>query len=147
MIKRDLDKKVKYTPQLRTFALTLQFYSQKAYEYVRRVWRNLLPHPSTIRRWYRVVNGKPGFSDDAFAALKARSESMEGKLLVNIVLDEMSIKEQLEYTKNNGFIGGVNIGVDQECIKEHEDVIKANKVLVFMAVGINSAFKVPLSYF
>lgn len=72
---------------------------------------------------------------------------MEGELLVNIVIDEMFIKEQLDYTKNDGFIEEVNIGIDQEFAKEHKDVIKANKVLVFMDVDINYAFKVPLAYF
>lgn len=34
---------------LRAFALTLNFYSPKAYNYVREVYRNKLSAPSTIR--------------------------------------------------------------------------------------------------
>lgn len=43
-------RKKKYSPELRTFALTLQFYSSKAYRYVRKTFNNLLPEPSTIRK-------------------------------------------------------------------------------------------------
>lgn len=37
----------KYSPTLRMFALTLQFYSTKAYNYVRETFDCALPHPST----------------------------------------------------------------------------------------------------
>ncbi|KAF0752817.1 THAP-type domain-containing protein [Aphis craccivora] len=35
----------KYSPAIRSFALTLQFYSAKAFNYVRKTFKNLLPHP------------------------------------------------------------------------------------------------------
>jgi len=57
--------KGKYPVQLRSFALTLNFYSLKAYNYVRKVFKNRLPSPSTIRSWYSNTNGAPGFSQDA----------------------------------------------------------------------------------
>lgn len=60
----------KFSPELRSFALTLQFYSSKAYDYVRKTLNNGLPHPSTLRRWYQHVDGCPGFTKEAFEALK-----------------------------------------------------------------------------
>lgn len=44
-----------YSDSLRTFATTLNFYSAKAYEYVRQKFNNALPHPRSIRRWYQSV--------------------------------------------------------------------------------------------
>ena len=45
-------KGCQYPPELKSFALTLQFYSAKAYEFVRRTFNLALPHQSQIRRWY-----------------------------------------------------------------------------------------------
>ncbi|XP_074031320.1 uncharacterized protein isoform X2 [Leptinotarsa decemlineata] len=40
----------KYTPALRSFALTLSFYSTKAYNYVRTTFNNSSPHPKTLSK-------------------------------------------------------------------------------------------------
>lgn len=60
----------KFSPELRTFALTLQFYSSKAYNYVRQTFDKSLSHPSTLRRWFQHIDGCPGFTKEAFDALK-----------------------------------------------------------------------------
>jgi len=52
-LKRHTEKKI--SPELRAFALTLNFYSAAAYKYVRQVFNNCLPHPSTLRKWYAVI--------------------------------------------------------------------------------------------
>ncbi|GBM50970.1 hypothetical protein AVEN_242830-1 [Araneus ventricosus] len=57
-------KKGKYAPELRSFALTLHFYSKKAYVYVRKVFKTCLPHTSTVKKWYQVVDGSPGFTKE-----------------------------------------------------------------------------------
>jgi len=62
----------KYSPALRSFALTLQFYSSKAYLFVRKTFKNLLPHPSTLKKWYSVVDGEPGFTKEAFQCITQR---------------------------------------------------------------------------
>ncbi|GBL72131.1 hypothetical protein AVEN_107576-1 [Araneus ventricosus] len=41
--------KENYPAELRAFALTLQFYSNKGYEYVRRTFSTSLPHPATLK--------------------------------------------------------------------------------------------------
>ena len=63
-----------YSPELRSFALTLHFYSPCAYNYVRKVFETCLPYPRTISRWYQSVDDAPGFTKYAFNALKMRSE-------------------------------------------------------------------------
>lgn len=40
-----------YPSELKTFALTLNFYSPKAYSYVRMTFPNMLPHPRTLQKW------------------------------------------------------------------------------------------------
>lgn len=45
-------KKHKYSDEVRDFSVKLHFISPKAYDYVRKYWHNLLPHPATVREWY-----------------------------------------------------------------------------------------------
>lgn len=59
-----------YSPELRSFALTLYFYSPHAYRYVRKMFETCLPHPRTIQMWYESVDGNPGFSKPVFFSLK-----------------------------------------------------------------------------
>lgn len=49
--KSGLAPRGKIPKEIKEFALTLQFYSSKAYNYVRRTFGLALPHPSTIRKW------------------------------------------------------------------------------------------------
>jgi hypothetical protein len=42
----------KYSPAIRSFALSLQFYSAKAYNYARKTFKNLSPHPSKIKNGF-----------------------------------------------------------------------------------------------
>ena len=48
--RKGLGKGCKYPPELKSFALTLQFYSSKAYEFVRQKLKKDLPHQSVIRK-------------------------------------------------------------------------------------------------
>ncbi|GLV43403.1 hypothetical protein CBL_21275, partial [Carabus blaptoides fortunei] len=52
----------KFPAELRTFALTLHFYSSSAYDYVRTTFGKCLPHPTTLRKWYSAVDGSPGYT-------------------------------------------------------------------------------------
>ena len=49
-----------YSPEIRVFASTLQFYSSRAYEYVRDKFCKALPDVSTIRKWFSNIDGSPG---------------------------------------------------------------------------------------
>ncbi len=61
-----------FPPELRAFALTLQFYSTKAYEYVRETFCLALPHVRTLQDWYTSINGNPGFTQEAFDMLREK---------------------------------------------------------------------------
>lgn len=67
-------KGCKYPPEIKSFALTLQFYSSKAYEFVRKTFDMALPHQTQIRKWYAKVPAAPGFTEPAFEALKIKVE-------------------------------------------------------------------------
>jgi hypothetical protein len=66
-----------------------------------------LPHASTVRQWYRVVDGSPGFTKEAFDAMALRATSKP--VIINLVVDEMSIKEANVFFDNE-FHGGVDCG-------------------------------------
>ena len=68
-----------YPEDLRAFAMTLQFYSAKAYDYVRETFNLALPHPRTIRSWYSGVDGDPGFTKQSFTALQAKAMDNQAK--------------------------------------------------------------------
>jgi len=88
------------SPELRTFALTLNFYSTSTYNYVRLSFNKVLPHLSTLRKWYSTIAGSPGFRSEALNVIKIKSEEMlaKGKQLVcGVIMDEMFIKENIHY--------------------------------------------------
>jgi hypothetical protein len=126
ILKRQLtSKNAKFTPELRAFALTLNFYSPRAYNNVRSTFNNLLPHPVTINKWYSSVNGDPGFTEEAFEAIKLRVANCNHSktIVVNLVLDEMAIRQKVEYSgdKFHGYCYDLNFAVNRkgENVLEH----------------------------
>lgn len=87
--------------------LCLQFYSAKAYRYVRRTFAFALPHPSVIRKWYSTINGEPGFTDEAFKTLKNKSE--KENIVCALMVDEIAIKRHIEWDGKK-FRGYVDLG-------------------------------------
>lgn len=63
-------------------------------------------------------------------------------ILCNLVLDEMAIRKQIEWTGKK-FVGYVDFGanVDSDSLPE------AKEVLVFMLVALNAQWKIPVGYF
>jgi len=86
-------KKQSFSSELKQFSVTLQYYSPKAYTYVRKVFNNLLPGPRTLRRWYMVVDGNPGFTAEAFEAISKQAK--ENIVCCNLVIDEMCIRQHV----------------------------------------------------
>lgn len=133
---------MKYPDDLRSFAMTLQFYSPKAYEYVRETFNLCLPAQSVIRSWTSNVDCKPGYTTVCFDALKEKMESCQSDILFNLVMDEMHIKKQLEFANNEAW-GYVDLGTD---VSSDESAC-ATQVLVLMIVAINGHWKMPVAYF
>lgn len=128
----------------------MHFYSPGAYNYVRSVLNDSLPCISTIRKWYSSINGDPGFSKEAFDALKlkaidARTSGKE--LLANLTLDEVYIRMHQQYDHHKDeMIGQVDYGKNLV----HNNIEKPklmNQALVYMITGVNVKFKIPVGYF
>ena len=66
-----------YTKELKAFAITLQFYSNRAYNYVRDTFGLCLPHEQTVRRWYSAIKAEVGFTAESFETLKAKVSEEE----------------------------------------------------------------------
>lgn len=134
------------SPEIRTFALTLNFYFPAAYNYVRSSFNNVLPHPSTIRKWYSSIDGSPGFTTEALNSIKIKCQEMSenGKLLIcGLIMDEIYIKEGTYYNGST-LQGYINYGTNEN---EFDGLPKAKEALVFLLVSINSNWKVPIAYF
>ena len=134
-----------YPPELRSFAMTLKFYSAKAYNYVRKSFNLGLPCASVIRSWYSSMNGEPGFTKDAMTAMKAKvlAAKRDGQEVVcTLMFDEMAIRKHVEWDgkRFRGFVD-LGTGIDDDSVPEATDA------LVFMAVAVNSSWKVPCGYF
>lgn len=138
------NKKGKFTAELRQFAVTLQFYSAKAYDFVRSTFKNVLPHPKSISRWYKVINGKPGFSQEALHAISLKSANEN--VAINLTVDEMAVKKNVTWTGSE-WSGFVNMGTEIGYDGDERDRPLATNILVFMAVAINSHWKIPVGYF
>lgn len=135
-----------YTDVVKKFALTLQFYSSRAYEFVRSSFNNNLPHIGTIRRWLSTVDGNPGISKEALATLKYKIEvaKKENRTLVGcIIFDEMSIRKQITFFKGKLY-GHVDYGLDFE---EPSKQPIASEALVFLVNIVNDRWKVPIAYY
>ena len=132
-----------YPPELKSFALTLQFYSSKAYDFVRKTFNLALPHQSQIRKWYSVIPAEPGFTEPAFTALKRKVEGNTNKMVCALMLDEMAIKKHISWDGKK-FRGYVNLGTD---VETDDCTPPAKDALVFMVVGVNGNWKVPCAYF
>lgn len=139
-----LTRKV-FSPELRCFALTLNYYSPKAYLYVRKTFGTCLPHPRTLSKWYSTIEGRPGFTKEALNALKLiKDNNPDKKIYCALIIDEMKIKTTPEWHTNAGRkYGHVDFGFDFVTDNSEE----ATDALVFLLVGINTTWKVPIGYF
>lgn len=120
-------KSAKYLEELKQFATTLQFYSPKAYEYLRDNFQKALPHP--------------GFTVASFTALQSHlwANKEKGKETVcALMMDKMYIHMMTEFARNQ-FHGFVNIGTGEI------DNAMATQALLLMAV--NESWKIPIAYF
>lgn len=138
-----------YNEDVRSFCLTLHYYSPRAYNYVRGKFNNNLPSISAMRNWYASINASPGFTTEAFESLrKMTNKHMEktgSKLLVNVMADDMAIRRHAQWNpatmKFDGFI-------DLGRIPEHQDTLPlAKEALVYLVSGVDNDFKIPVAYF
>lgn len=131
-----------YDAQLRSFALTLHYYSPRAYEYVRSKFHDILPHAKTISKWYGTIGGKPGINLEALSYIKQRVNNTDYSLVASLMFDEMAIRQHVEFDGTK-FSGYTDMGDNIVC----DDTNVASEALVFMIVCINNAWKIPIAYY
>lgn len=138
-----------YPEEIRKFALTLRFYSPRAYDYVRNKFQKTLPHPTTIKKWYQCSNiqTKSGICTRSFELIRDKVDKLkeEGKeLYAGLIFDEMYIREHLQWMRDKKFSGFITFGkIAENC----ERLPLATQVLVFLLSGINISFHIPIAYF
>ncbi|CAI6345174.1 unnamed protein product [Macrosiphum euphorbiae] len=142
--KKKLGKKVpkKYSATIRQFALSLHFFSAKAYSYVRQQFDTILPHSRTLSKWYRNVNAEPGFTEESLKMLTLKVNNSPHPILLALSMDEMAIRQHLEFDGTK-YYGRVDMGnyIDNDSLNT------AKQCLVFMAVSVNENWKLPIGYF
>lgn len=132
---------VRYSDELKTFALSLYFYSSKAYLFLRN--HISLPHPATLRKMLATHDCNVGFITEVFEYLKL---SVVENNLENVALiyDAMSIKSEEVYEKYKDKKWGY---VDLAGIVADETEQLATEVLVLQIVSYKRKFKCPIGYF
>lgn len=137
-----------YSPIVRLICFTIHFYSPKAYEYIRELFDRTIPSPRTLRSWYSSIDGRPGFTDCAFEAIKQKVDDTKagGKELIGaLIFDEMSIRQLSQWDRpTKGFTGHIS---NERMNKVNVYTPLAENVLVFMISGVNVPFKIPIGYF
>lgn len=123
---------------MKQFALTLLYYSPKAYKFCRSILS--LPHPASIRNWISSVNAEPGFLSNVLTQLsKLNVEDKD----CNLILDGMAIRKQIIWDcQVNKFIGYCDFGNEFRLAET-----AANEVIAFMLVALNGKWKWPIGYF
>lgn len=122
----------KYPPKVRGFCISLHCISPKGYNFVREKFGKNIPHPETIREWYRQSNldAKSGISISSMTALENMVKKMKEydlPLVVGLIMDEMFIQRNMTWCKaTNKFIGLVDCGT----LDPEEEFTLAKNVLV-----------------
>ena len=79
----------RYPDEVKELALTLYFYSLRAYKYVRSIIP--LPNQSLIKKWSSSFKCEPGFIEEAFTSLSDMISASPVNKDCCLVLDAMSI--------------------------------------------------------
>lgn len=132
----------RYSASIRQFALTLYFYSKRAYEFLRS--KLSLPHSSLMRQWLSNYNIEPGFISEVFTYLKDEACKKDYLKDVALIFDAMAIRKRIVYDKKSDKMrwhvdfGGI-------AVKNSEEL--ATEVLVLLIVSYTTKFKCPIAFF
>lgn len=121
--------------------MTLDFYSPKAYDYVREMFKNALPNRRTLQTWYQSVECEPGFSKEALETLKRKSETSSRPVVCSLMIDEMSIRKHVQWDRTK------HVGYTDHGSQNENSGVYAKEVLVFMLNCANGRWKLPVGYF
>ncbi|ESO13041.1 hypothetical protein HELRODRAFT_159637 [Helobdella robusta] len=131
-----------YTEEQKRFALTLHLYGGKSYQFLKCKGLHL-PHKRTLARWLESVDGGPGLNRSMLNFLKKKHERDAKQFThCSLMIDSMSIREQLIYLKHKGVYSSYeHFGGDYTSNE------LATQALVLMIVGTSGSWMFPLAYF
>ena len=129
----------RWKPKEKALALSLLHSSPKAYRILQKILS--LPDVSTLRLAMRKVKIFPGFNENILDALKRKISNMSpDSAACALVFDEMSLKEGLEYNKEEDNIEGL------EDFGHQRTHFAANHATVFMVRGLLQPWKQAVGY-
>ena len=132
----------RYSDEVKRFALTIHFYSPRAYEYLRPIFS--LPHPRSLCEWTSSVKCEPGFFKDVFEHIKSLTALDPRNADCALLCDGISIRNNVVYNKRTGqYVGFIDLG--KNIVVEDEDA-EATEGLVFMLTSLRSSWKFPIGY-
>lgn len=130
---------VVYSPEVKKFAVTLNYLSSSAYEYVRTTLG--LPHPGTLRKWQSSIDCNPGFLDQSLDCA-GRLAKESGEQLCSLIFDEMSLRTEVGWSDSQHcFTGHVDFGGGPV-----ENTV-ASHAMMLLAVSLSGRWKAPIGYF
>lgn len=135
---------VRYSDEVKSFAMTVHFYSAKAYEFIKTYAS--LPHVETLRRSLASFNCNVGVLSEVLEYLRQQVTIPEKSYLKNVALifDGMAVKQDLSYDpKLDKVFGYVDLG--KILVTDPEEI--ATEALVFQIVSYTTYFKCPVAYF
>ena len=125
-----------YTMETKQFAMTLHYYSPKAYEFVCKIL--CLPHSSTIRAWSSSVDCEPGFLGNVIKSIGNLVQTKKWMSDVVLIVDAMALhKGTTWYLKSKSYAGLVDYGTAKPEVEEN----LATEALVFMVAGVTRSLK------
>ncbi|XP_022172289.1 uncharacterized protein LOC111035086 [Myzus persicae] len=126
-----LSIKGKYSPLVRQLALSLHFYSSRAYEFVRKEFNTVLPHSRTLSKWYAHIDANPSFTKESLKMLSLKQKNSNYPIICSLEYDGTS------------YYGRVDLGNNLNT----DSLEMAKECLVFMVVSVNENWKIPIGYF
>lgn len=139
-----------YPEKVRHFCLALNYFSPRAYEFIRKTFHQHLPATKTIRHWMANsdICGDPGINEQHMERLAKISKEYQLKhnrqLTCSLVFDEMNIRQQVLWSSHQmNYIGYLKNDPDDE----NEQNIIAKQALVYVLNGIDTNFEFPIAYY
>ena len=133
-----------YDDEVKKFSLTLNYYSPRAYRFLRSVFK--LPHPRTLKTWASSVDAAAGHLLHVYKKLSERVEQDPYAADCSLIVDGMHLSEDTSYDQvHDCFSGYVDYGnrINLEGLEE----TLAREAICFLLNGLCKHFKVPVAYF
>lgn len=134
MLLNKRSKTTVWVEEQRNLAHTINFKSQSAYRFLRKLGFTL-PSPSSLNRWLPIETMTPGFNIPLLAKMKEQFVNVDSKIRKAVLtFDEMHCRSDLEYNIKLDLIDGV---VDDGDVRERKN---ATELCCFMVRGVFSSY-------